>query len=99
MTLKARGARRIVVDDVAYRWTVAPNDEPGVAIVVEEAVAPARRMVAWVEHGCIISPVLVRRAIAHALASGWEPRKPGPEIVFRFLGVPPGEIVSWPPVA
>ena len=63
MTLRRKGKRTILVDGVAYRWTVAPNDEPGLGIVVECAEAPAQRLVSWVDHGTIISPRLVRAAI------------------------------------
>jgi len=93
MALRKKGTRRIVVDEYAYRWTVAPNDEPGIAVVVEAEVAPAQRIVAWVEHGNVISPALVRRAILHARASGWDPNMKGSDIHWRFLGIPPGEIV------
>ena len=50
MTLRRKGTRSIVVAEVSYRWTVAPNDEPGLAIVVEHAEAPAQRLVSWVDH-------------------------------------------------
>lgn len=41
MALARRGTRIIVIDGTEYRWTVAPNDEPGVAIVVQLATGPA----------------------------------------------------------
>jgi GNAT superfamily N-acetyltransferase len=86
MTLLRKGTRPISVDGIAYRWIVSPDDEPGLGIVVEQAAAPGARMITWVEHGNIISPWLVRKAILHALAQGWQPQKPGQEIRFRLAG-------------
>ncbi|MBN8231853.1 hypothetical protein JYK02_30505 [Corallococcus macrosporus] len=83
MTLRRKGTRRIVVGTTPYRWTVAPNDEPGLAIVVEYESGQGQRMVTWVEHGTVISPGLVKEAINHALEAGWHPEQPGVERVFR----------------
>ena len=83
MALKNQGTRQIVVGDVTYRWTVAPDDEPGLAIVVELAAAPAQRLVTWVDHGTVIAPGLVRETIQHALAHGWQPGQPGADLVRR----------------
>jgi hypothetical protein len=83
MALRSKGIRSIVVGETRYRWKVAPNDEPGLAIVVEHAEARAQRLVHWVEHGTIISPRLVRRAITEALAAGWMPAASGPDMVRR----------------
>ena len=86
MTLARKGSRQLVLDGVRYRWTVAPNDEPGVGIVVELADSPASRLVSWVEHGVVVSPGLVRRAILDAVATGWRPHDRGPELVRRVAG-------------
>lgn len=83
MTLARKGTRQLVVDNVHYRWTVAPNDEAGVDIVAELAAFPACRLVSWVDHGVIIGPGLVRRAILGAVAAGWRPNEPGPDFVRR----------------
>ncbi|WP_043321852.1 hypothetical protein [Corallococcus coralloides] len=83
MTLQRKGTRRIVVEGMNYRWTVAPNDEPGLGIVVEHESGHGQRMVTWVEHGTIIAPGLVRDVIVHALEAGWTPDRPGNELVFR----------------
>ncbi|NOK22330.1 hypothetical protein [Corallococcus carmarthensis] len=83
MTLRRKGTRRIVVREMSFRWTVAPNDEPGLAIVVEHEGARGRPMVTWVEHGTIIAPGLVKEVIHHALDAGWQPDQPGVEWVFR----------------
>ena len=83
MTLARKGTRQLVVDNVHYRWTVAPNDEPGVGIVAELAALPASRLVSWVDHGVIIGPALVRRAILDAIAAGWRPNERGPDFVRR----------------
>ncbi|CAM4302792.1 hypothetical protein [Corallococcus exiguus] len=83
MTLRRKGTRSIVVDGTNYRWTVAPNDEPGLGIVVERESGGGQRMLTWVEHGTIIAPGLVRDAILYALESGWTPELPGAEWVFR----------------
>ena len=59
---------------------VAPNDEPGMAIVVVDGSGEGQRMVTWVDHGSIISPWLVRLTIQRALEAGWTPKKRGPEL-------------------
>jgi hypothetical protein len=87
MALAKKGTRLIRVDEVEYRWVVQPDDEPGMGIVVECADHPGQRMITWVEHGNIISPWLVRKAILHALDRGWNPRQRGQEIVSRFEGI------------
>lgn len=84
MALARKGTRVMTVEGTRYRWVVAPNDEPGLGIVVEAADSPGQRMVTWVDHGTLISPWLVREAILHALAEGWQPQARGPERVFRF---------------
>jgi hypothetical protein len=83
MALARKGTRRIVVADIPYRWTVAPDDEPGVGIVVEAFDHPACRLVSWVEHGVVVSPGLVRRAILEAREAGWRPDVPGADFVRR----------------
>ncbi len=87
MTLAKRATRTITVNGGRFRWRVAPNDEPGMAIVVESAPAQGQRMVTWVDHGNTISPWLVRRAILNALQSGWHPQKSGAELTFRLHGL------------
>lgn len=87
MALARKGTRKIVVQGVSYRWTVAPNDEPGLGIVVEEEVNGSSRLVSWVEHGVIVSPGLVRRAILDGLAAGWRSAAPGPDFVRRVLAL------------
>jgi hypothetical protein len=83
MTLAPRGTRIIVVDGVVYRWTVAPDDEPGLGIVVEHAKAPGQRLAHWVDHGTITSPRLVREAIVEGLRAGWAPTAKGRDVVRR----------------
>jgi len=101
MALARKGTRTINVEGSTFRWTVSPDDEPGIAIVVEHWESPEQRMTTWVEHGNIISPHLVRHVILHAMSNGWHPQDKGPEIVFRLFttkairpaseGTPPGE--------
>ena len=86
MTLARRGTRQLVVDNIRYRWTVTPHDEPGIGIVVELATLPAARLVSWVDHGVVIGPGLVRRAILDALAAGWRPDERGTDFVRRAAG-------------
>lgn len=83
MTLARKGTRQLLLDDVHYRWATAPNDEPGVGIVVELAVLPASRLVSWIDHGVTIGPGLVRRAIRDAIAAGWRPSERGPDFIRR----------------
>ena len=91
MTLARKGTRKLVLDDVEYRWTVAPDDEPGIAIVVELAAAPACRLVSWVEHGVAVSPGVVRLAILDAIGAGWVPSERGRDFGRR---VPPRSMSS-----
>jgi hypothetical protein len=83
MTLARRGSRRIRINDEVYRWTLSADDEPGLGVVVEAADAPAQRMVTWFNHGCIITPAVVRHCVVAALADGWRPRERGPELRYR----------------
>src|SRR3954469_10282348 len=83
MTLAGKGSRRIEIDSVRYRWTVAANDEPGLGIVVQHATSKGQRLVSWVAHGVVVSPGLVRRAILDGLASGWRPDERGVDLVRR----------------
>ncbi|MES2708053.1 MAG: hypothetical protein V4726_15785 [Verrucomicrobiota bacterium] len=87
MSLARKGLRRITVNGDRFRWRVAPDDEPGMAIVVESETPHGQRMVTWVEHGNIISPWLVRFAILNALQSGWRYDQPGPELILRLEGM------------
>jgi hypothetical protein len=87
MGLAKKGTRLIKIDDIDYRWVVQPDDEPGLGIVAELAENPGQRMMTWVEHGTVISPWLVRKAILHALEQGWHPAEKGTIIIFRFEGV------------
>lgn len=73
MGIAKKGTRRIVVDGENYRWVVSPDDEPGLGIVIEKEDHQGQRLVAWVEHGTIISPGLVKRVILYALTLGWSP--------------------------
>lgn len=84
MGLAKKGTRVLTVEGVRYRWVVAPADEPGLAIVVEDADSPGQRMVAWVQHGQIVSPRVVREAILRALSQGWRPQTRGADLTFRL---------------
>ncbi|MGW5608861.1 hypothetical protein ACWEWI_22680 [Streptomyces sp. NPDC003753] len=95
MALAKKGTRLITVDGCRYRWVVAPDDEPGLAIVVEDADAPGQRMVTWVQHGTVITPRLVARAIRRALGSGWTPQQHGPQFTTRWPG-PQGSLQDEP---
>jgi len=83
MTLARKGSRQIEIDSVPYRWTVAADDEPGLGIVVQHANGKGQRLVSWVDHGVVVSPGLVRRAVLDGLASGWRPDERGADLVRR----------------
>ena len=70
---------------MTYRWTVSPDDEPGVAIVVELAEHPAQRLVSSVDHGITITPAMVADAITDGLAAGWTPSMRGTDFVRRVF--------------
>ncbi|MEU1543920.1 hypothetical protein ABZ461_38740 [Actinacidiphila glaucinigra] len=86
MALAKKGTRCLTVDGCRYRWVVAPDDEPGLAIVVEDADAGGQRMVTWVEHGTVITPALVARSIRQARELGWVSGRRGPQFSTRLLG-------------
>ncbi|WP_153461210.1 hypothetical protein [Streptomyces kaniharaensis] len=104
MAMAKKGTRVIVVDGERYRWVVAPNDEPGLAIVVLHADVDGQRMVTWVEHGVVVAPGLVAGAVRDALLHhGWTPRLRGRQLTLRCLGRNPNpadlRLVAWPPTA
>lgn len=94
MAIRRKGTRKIAVGIEVYRWTVAPDDELGLAIVVELYDRPRGRLVSWVDHGVIISPSVVRSAIEHGKARGWDPMNGGPEHVQRLYGLFPRQAKS-----
>ncbi len=102
MAIAKRGTRVIVVDAERYRWVVAPNDEPGLAIVVLHEKVDGQRLVTWVEHGVVIGPGLVAGAIRDALLHhGWTPRQRRAQLTLRCLDRNPDSanprLVTWPP--
>lgn len=91
MAIAKRGTRVIHVDGERYRWRVAPNDEPGLALVVLHDEAVGQRMAAWFDHGTIISPALVAASIRDALSHhAWTPRQRGRQLTLRCAQLPPG---------
>lgn len=86
MAIVKKGTRLIKVDDVDYRWVVKADDN-GLGIVVECAENPGQILMAGVEHGNIISPWLVRKAILHALDLGWKPKQKDKIFGFQFEGM------------
>jgi hypothetical protein len=89
MVLARKGTRRIVVDGVAFRWTVSPDDEPGVALVAELDSVPASCVVVWFPHGILISPGVVAEEIRVALLNDWHPERRGPDVVRQAIGNAP----------
>ena len=73
--------RRIVVDDVTYRWSSIGNDG-GIGIVVRLEIdgrAHGARLVSGVPHRVLVLPSLIRRLILEARARGWTPEREGPD--------------------
>ncbi|MEE1782213.1 hypothetical protein PUR71_04620 [Streptomyces sp. SP17BM10] len=102
MALAGKGSRVIVVGGVRYRWTVAPDDEPGLAVVVSHADGEGQRLVVWVEHGVVVAPGLVAGLVREALARhGWTPGRRGRLLTLRCHGASPDPagpgLVAWPP--
>ncbi|HEY9630620.1 MAG TPA: GNAT family N-acetyltransferase [Coleofasciculaceae cyanobacterium] len=75
MALPKRGTRRITVEGIEYRWLVSFNDT-GLTIIVERAASPGQQMATGGEHGDIVTPGHVRKAILQALDKGWNPQSP-----------------------
>ena len=94
MAIARKNSRRIVVDNVIYRWTVRrrPTYNQGLAapisFVVELLDEPAGRLLVsfpaarpdnWLgAASAVVTPALVARQIADARAAGWEPARRGP---------------------
>lgn len=89
MGLARKGSRSLHVKGRDYRWVVSPDDGYMV-IVVEAASGEGQRMHAEIEYRDVtredgrivgqkanVSPGVVRRAIVHALAEGWQPEQGG----------------------
>lgn len=93
MALASRGARRITVEGVAYRWVVAPN-EGYLILVVERADDPGQRLEASFNYHDVaepaeagssrtvgqlrsIGPGATRSVILAALGRGWQPSRKG----------------------
>lgn len=91
--LAKRGTRRIVVDGVAYRWVVSPDDGYMV-LVAELAEEPGQRLEAFFRYQDVyepqgagvlrivgqrrtIRPSVVRSIIEAALIRGWQPSQRG----------------------
>ena len=94
MSIAKKGTRRIVVEGASYQWVVSPDDEPGLGIVVEREAGHGQRLLAWVEHGNTISPVLVRKVILYALSRGWTPSERKKQMTFRLDDVFTGRRTS-----
>ncbi len=94
MSIARKGTRRIVVEGESYRWVVAPDDEPGLGIIVEREAGHGQRLLAWVEHGNTISPALVRKVILFALSRGWAPSERKKQMTFRLDDVFTGKRAS-----
>ncbi|MEU8517693.1 hypothetical protein AB0C76_39880 [Kitasatospora sp. NPDC048722] len=102
MALAGKGSRVIVVGGDRYRWTVAPDDEPGLALVVAHADGDGQRLVVWVGHGVVIAPGLVAGLVREALERhGWTPRHRRRQLTLRSPDGNPGParpgLVPWPP--
>ena len=61
---------------------VSPDDEPGLGIIVEKDNFQGQRIAAWVEHGNIITPALVKKVILYALTQGWSPSERKSQMTF-----------------
>ena len=83
MALARKGTRRIVVDGMAFRWVVAPDDEQDVTLVAERETDPASRLVVWFQYGYPIVPSIVANEIRMALVNGWYPEQRGRDVVKR----------------
>ncbi|MGX4735126.1 hypothetical protein [Kitasatospora griseola] len=107
MALARKGARRIVVDGVAYRWHVSRRhlccDYEGhtLGYVAEHATRPGATLV--VETGRparlypdlapadLVLPREVATGIRTARARGWTPTEPGSPFTMRLSGIAPDQ--------
>ncbi len=93
MSIVRKGSRPIMIDSSAYRWTIRPRPThcqglaANLTFAVELALGgrttlvvtlPSARPDNWLEAtACVVSPVIVERAVRHALAQGWRPAEKG----------------------
>ncbi|GAA3293691.1 hypothetical protein Dvina_19570 [Dactylosporangium vinaceum] len=94
MAIARKHSRRIVVDNVIYRWTVRrrPTYGQGLAspifFVAELLHEPAGKLLVWLPAArpdnwlgaasAVVTPALVASQIADARAAGWDPTRRGP---------------------
>lgn len=105
MAIARKNSRRIVVDNVTYRWTVRrrPTYSQGLAspisFVAELLNEPAGRLLVslpaarpdnWLgAASAVVTPALVARQIADARAAGWEPARRGQVLKVKLTDAEP----------
>jgi hypothetical protein len=78
VSLAKKGLRKISISNTFYCWTVSPDDEPGLGIIVEREADPCQRLTCYVKHGTIIFSGYVKKVIQYALKQGWKPDQKRP---------------------
>ena len=83
VTLPKRNRRDIVVDDVAYHWTIGTKDDHrrGTATVQH---APGRGARLIIDVVGTLLPADVANAIRFAIELGWKPAESGQEVWIGF---------------
>ncbi|MFE6745391.1 hypothetical protein ACFVGM_06010 [Kitasatospora purpeofusca] len=100
MALAKKSSRRIVVDDVEYRWRVRRNDRcceyhlGTLGYVVEEAARPGTLLVVDTGRPAVMAPGAVRAelvlprevaaGVRAALSNGWTPDSAGSPFKLRL---------------
>lgn len=101
MTINKKSARKIVVQNEPYRWTILPVSGY-IVLVAEHEVVQGQRMEVyiqseidrmWVEfpHSDhlnlrIVKPKDVERIIGEAIKQGWTPKDKGKPVKFHLNG-------------
>ncbi|MFK7786018.1 MAG: hypothetical protein AB8B56_12920 [Crocinitomicaceae bacterium] len=97
MGLPKKRSRKIVVDDICYRYIVTGNDDYIDLILEQEDVQGQRLTVSFRYHSIMaktgpgtiqrnqITPVVVKRTIHYALDEGWTPNQKQKELRMNFI--------------
>lgn len=94
MSISAKGSRKIVVGEIAYRWKIARHQRGGLPfvdlLISQEGTKGATLMQpfqTWLSPYLSpqIGPGQARAAILAGLKAGWKPVKAGPQVVLPLI--------------
>ncbi|MCC3456464.1 MULTISPECIES: hypothetical protein [unclassified Microcoleus] len=78
MALPQKKSRSITINEEKYRWLISRDDYGGIGLFIELYQNPAQKLTTAFSYDYqVVTPVLVREVILHALAQGYTPHKKG----------------------